>query len=321
LQRLQQAEAKVAELQRRLDTERGSTEYAPLGPQYPQTSTGRRAALAHWITSPTNPLTARVAVNHLWLRHFHRPLVETVFNFGRSGALPTHPELLDWLAVELIQSQWSMKHLHRLIVTSDAYRRSSAFSGGASARSIDPENKLLWKMNSGRMEAEVLRDSLLALAGELDEQFGGQELENSESLTTSRRSLYYSCQPEDDGKSPLGMLFDGPDSNDCYRRTQTVIPQQPLALTNSPWIHHVSDRIAASIQGNRTNDSTTQDRRFIEAAYVRLLGRLPRPEELRRCEQFLQGPSSQPSIDVPVAALYSSLVRVLLNHHDFITVP
>ena len=116
-----------------------------------------------------HPLTARVAVNHLWSRHFGRPLVPTVFDFGRKGTLPTHPELLDWLAVELIEHGWSMKHIHRLIVTSNTYRLSS--SGlGASERNLatDPENVFYWRANPTRMESEVVRDSLLYLAGELD---------------------------------------------------------------------------------------------------------------------------------------------------------
>src|SRR5439155_15473738 len=102
-----------------------STAYTPLSPVYPKTSSGRRAALARWITSPENPLTARVAVNHIWAWHFGRPLVETTSNFGRSGKPPTHPELLDWLAAEFVEHGWKPKHLHRLIVTSRAYRMQS----------------------------------------------------------------------------------------------------------------------------------------------------------------------------------------------------
>ncbi|MCA9009118.1 MAG: DUF1549 domain-containing protein, partial [Planctomycetaceae bacterium] len=137
-------------------------EYTPFSPFYPKTSTGRRRALAEWITGRANPLTARVAVNHIWARHFHAPLVATVTDFGRSGALPTNPQLLDWMAVELMEHGWSMKHLHRLIVTSAAYRRQS---NGAEGETVsDRENKLLWRMNVGRMEAEVLRDSLLYTA-------------------------------------------------------------------------------------------------------------------------------------------------------------
>src|SRR5207237_5963542 len=129
--------------------------------------------LAQWIASRANPLTARVAVNHVWGRHFGRPLVDTVFDFGRNGQRPTHPELLDWLAVEFMERGWSMKHLHRLIVTSNAYRMASA---GASPQSADPDNRWLWQFPRRRVEAEVVRDSVLHAAGELDTQMGGLDL-------------------------------------------------------------------------------------------------------------------------------------------------
>jgi hypothetical protein len=206
--------------------------YSALSPLYPRTSSGRRRALAEWITSRENPLTARVAVNHIWARHFHTPLVASVYDFGRNGVAPTHPELLDWLAAEFMESNWSLKHLHRLIVTSAAYRRVSATGDAAQNVACDPENKMLWRMNAGRMESEVVRDSLLYCAGRLDLQIGGQELENSENLTTNRRSLYYCVHPEQGGKSSLGELFDAPDALDCYRRTRSIVPQQALALTN-----------------------------------------------------------------------------------------
>ena len=163
--------------------------YPAFSPTYPESSTGRRKALAEWIASRNNPLTARVAANHIWLRHFHSPLVASVYDFGLSGTPPTHPALLDWLAVELMESGWSMKHLHRLIVTSNAYAMSSG-SGKVElpSREVDPENKFLWRMNPGRMEAELVRDSLLSSADQLDMQLGGQELENSQALMTRRRT-------------------------------------------------------------------------------------------------------------------------------------
>src|SRR5262245_15831450 len=118
--RLAAAQAELEKSQQALAAQLLAGKYTPSGPEYPRTSTGRRRALAEWITGRDNPLTARVAVNHVWSHHFHAPLVVSVYDFGRNGASPTHPELLDWLAVELMESGWSMKHLHRLIVTSDA---------------------------------------------------------------------------------------------------------------------------------------------------------------------------------------------------------
>jgi hypothetical protein len=285
--------------------------YSPLTPLHPKTSTGRRTALANWITHQNNPLTARVAVNHIWLRHFHAPLVASVYDFGRNGAKPSHPELLDWLATELIRSGWSMKHLHYLIVTSQAYQRSSSLAV-ARQSAIDPDNKLLWRMNTGRLEAEAIRDSILALADQLDSQFGGQELENKDSFTTFRRSLYYSCQPEEDGKSEFSILFDAPDPNDCYRRTRTIIPQQSLALTNSPLIHELSPTIATQI-ASHSHSAQPEPTEFITLAFEAILCRSPSVEEFSACQAFLKA-NPDPT------QLYSSLVRVLLNHNDFITI-
>src|SRR4029079_16404369 len=138
---------------------------------------GRRTALAKWITATDNPLTARVAVNHVWMRHFGTPLVPTVFDFGRKGTPPTHPELLDWLAVEFRDSGWSMKHLHRLIVTSNTYRQQSAAGKDNPNLARDPDNRTLWRFNSRRVEAEIVRDSILYAAGTLDKTLGGPVLE------------------------------------------------------------------------------------------------------------------------------------------------
>jgi mono/diheme cytochrome c family protein len=319
------SESRIALEQARRAASQTDETYTPFGPTYPKTSTGRRKALAEWMTSRDNPLTARVAVNHIWSHHFHQPLVSTVTDFGRNGAKPTHPELLDWLAVEFMDSGWSMKHLHRLIVTSAAYRRASSVGwdsiptgplatsstkaedgrDGIPTYERDPENKLLWRMNPGRMEAEVVRDSVLFVAGKLDPKVGGQELENTEALTTFRRSLYYSVFPEQGGMSPLGELFDAPNPLDCYRRTKSIIPQQALALTNSELIHKVSIDIAASIA-----DPSAEG--FIIAAFERILSRKPTTSEIATCSQFL--------IDSANPRQRESLVRALLNHNDFVTI-
>jgi len=141
---------------------------------FPTTSTGRRSALAAWLTDRKNPLTARVAVNQMWLRHFGTPLVPTVFDFGRKGTPPTHPELLDWLAVEFMDSGWSLKHLHRLMVSSEAYRLTSSAASGNGAK-LDPENRSYWRARPIRMDAQTVRDSLLHLAGDLDTTTGGPD--------------------------------------------------------------------------------------------------------------------------------------------------
>ena len=115
----------------------------------------------------------------MWLRHFGQPLVPTVFDFGHAGKPPTHPELLDWLAVELVEAGWSMKHLHRLMVTSQTYRLSSSNAGHQANRALDADNRFLWRMNPRRMEAELVRDSLLHVAGQLDQTLGGRTFRRS----------------------------------------------------------------------------------------------------------------------------------------------
>lgn len=302
--------------------------YSPLSPIYPQQSSGRRSALARWITAPDNPLFARVAVNHVWLRHFHQPLVNTVFDFGNNGARPTHPELLDWLAVEFIESGYSFKHLHRLILTSRTYRLSSAVGDAQRELERDPENRYLWRMPVGRMEAEVIRDSILACAHLLDRSMGGQELENSDSLTTYRRSIYYSCHPELGGKSPFGELFDGPDANECYRRSRSIMPQQALVLTNSQLVQQASQQLAEKLWNiNGGSDQQRAHAEFVQRAFRTLLSREPTGQELADCLEFLAagvGPqgdnSNQHDPHHQQARRRTGLIRVLFNHNDFIAI-
>lgn len=301
-----------------------SQDYQPLTRTYPSTSTGRRKALAQWITHPENPLTARVAVNHIWMRHFHKPLVPSVFDFGRNSPPPKQLALLNWLAAELIHSNWSMKRIHYLIVTSQAFQRSSAWTN-PQAQTLDRDNELYWRMNTGRMEAEVIRDSLLQIANSLDRTIGGQELENNLSFTTYRKSLYYCCQPEDDGKSPIGQLFDGPDPTDCYRRTRTIIPQQALALTNSPLIHQVSQRLHEQLDTQMSRNPTPHN--YVNLAFHSILSRPPTKTETLACVEFLtsntpdttSGPSTSPPENLPTSR-YISFLRALFNHNDFVTI-
>jgi len=300
--------------------------YAPLSAQYPKESTGRRRALALWITRRDHPLTARVAVNHIWLRHFRSPLVASVYDFGRNGARPTHPELLDWLAIEFMESGWDMKHLHRLIVTSAAYRRLTSVGDARQSVAADPENRLLWRMNSWRMESEVVRDSLLYVAGRLDMTQGGVELENKDALTTQRRTLYYSSFPESGGKSTLGELFDAPDPLDCYRRVSSIVPQQALALTNSDLVRQSSVSIVKAWQESSGAVADASDEaadRFIADLFAQVLSRSPSLEELRICRETLDQQrqlATAPQSAAAVVQARESLARILLNHNDFVTV-
>src|SRR5262249_23178684 len=187
--------------------------YTPVGKTYPKTSTGRRLALAQWIAGKENPLTARVAVNHMWLRHFGAPLVPSLTDFGKNGKAPVNPELLDWLATEFVQRNWSMKAMHRLMVTSSAYRMQSTAAAEHPNQRIDPENRLLWRMNVRRMEAEVVRDSVLRAAGNLDLTVGGPELNDETDQDAPRRSLYFRLTPS--AQLLFLKVFDGVDPTNC----------------------------------------------------------------------------------------------------------
>lgn len=285
---------------------------------FPETSTGRRAALAHWITDRENPLTARVAVNHIWARHFGKPLVATVFDFGRKGAEPTHPELLDWLAVEFMEQGWSMKHLHRLMVTSEAYRRSTSNAGADPAtRDRDPENVWYWRANPLRMEAQVVRDSLLALGGQLDPTMGGPSIPISEALSR-RRSLYFVHSNNE--KETFLSMFDDANVLDCYRRAESIVPQQALALENS----ELAAKMAAELV-NRLEAETPQldDTGFVTAAFTRILSVVPNSNErqlmLDALTKLTTVAESNRRAD-PRRQARILLVQALLNHNDFVTI-
>lgn len=331
------AAAKAA-LKKTLATEPPATaDYPTLTPTYRPTSTGRRRALAAWIVGRDNPLTARVAVNHLWLRHFGRPLVANVYDFGRAGEPPTHPALLDWLAVELMDHNWSMKHLHRLLVTSDAYRRASDTKETSENMAIDRENRYWWRADVRRMEAEVVRDSLLSSAGVLDAKLGGKEVDNTLAMTSRRRGLYFTIYPEEGGSSPLTNLFDAPDPSECYRRTETHLPQQALALVNSSLAIEMSrlaaGRLSSEIASEASNVSADAQPRFVTMAFQQILTRDPTAAETIACLEFLKRqtalyPTSAPTIAAsssgpssdPVQRARESLIRALYSHHDWITI-
>ncbi|MBX9787315.1 MAG: PSD1 and planctomycete cytochrome C domain-containing protein [Pirellulales bacterium] len=302
-----------------------NAEYAPLGPVYPRTSSGRRLALARWITGPDNPLTARVAVNHIWLRHFGSPLVATVSDFGLRSAPPTHPELLDWLAVELVESGWDMRHLHRLIVTSRTYRQRSEPRGPGDPRlALDSANSSLWRANPRRAEAEVVRDALLHLAGDLDFAQDGADLDPALADTLPRRSLYFRHTPDD--KPALLETFDAANPVECFRRGESVMPQQALVLVNGPLCLQQSRRVARKLsEAIGTSDSVAThsalldkpavapstesdaalpdkpaeapgaaaDQAFIAAAFEHLLARVPTDKERQRCGEFLMEESKR----------------------------
>jgi hypothetical protein len=295
------------------NTETDASRFRP----FPTTSTGRRTALAKWITDRQNPLAARVMVNHVWARHFGRPLVATVFDFGRKGAKPSHPELLDWLAVEFMDHGWSLKHLHRLIVTSAAYRLTSS-AAGAELETVkrDGENKYLWRMNPVRMESQAIRDSVLHLAGGLDLTVGGPSL--AASADSKRRSLYFVHSHNDHHR--FLMQFDDAAVLECYRRTESIVPQQALTLSNSKFALTAAADIAARLQRKH---ATTPDADFVSAAFEMILCAPPSAEERQACLDALvewRKVLTEGKHATPAAKARANLVAALLNHNDFVTV-
>ncbi len=311
--------------------------YTPVCEQYPRTSTGRRLALARWITDPKNPLTARVAVNHVWLRHFGEPLVDEVFDFGLRSSRPVHAELLDWLAAELMGSGWSMKHLHRLIVTSQAYRRASSGDSAVTAknRSIDPDNRHYWRTNVRRLDAEVVRDRLLYVAGQLDLTRGGPDIDFQQGESVFRRSIYFRHAYEK--QMTMLVMFDAPSPTECYRRSESIIPQQALALANSSLGVSLARELAARLS-HTLGPSDDDSAEFVEQAYLHVLSRAPTAEERKLCRDFLRQQSQRlaesdkltpfggtveaatPPSDDPHQRARENLVHVLMNHNDFVTV-
>jgi hypothetical protein len=246
-------------------------------------SHGYRLALARWLTQPSHPLTARVMVNRVWQHHFGRGLVSTPGNFGAKGGKPSHPELLDWLAVDFVRHGWSLKHLHRLIMGSHVYRQSSHVSDAA-LRS-DPENVLLSRYPMRRLDGEAIRDALLSVAGLLDPTpFGPPDgvvrLENGEvraadSGAPPRRSIYLAKMR----MRPLTLLelFDGPEMTpNCLQRTESTVPTQALQLLNSELVRQSAQRLADRVLAH----SAATDARG-ELVYQLAFGRRPTPDERR----------------------------------------
>ena len=258
--------------------------------------TGRRLAFAKWLTQPTHPLTSRVMVNRIWKLHFGNGIVKTLSNFGKAGARPTHPELLDWLAVEFVRNQWSMKQIHRLIMTSQAYRQSSRVS--PKSEQLDPDGTWLSRMPLKRMEAEVVRDSLLSVAGELNLQpFGPADgiSERSDGLITSnrgpggwRRSVFVLQRRT---KIPtLLENFDLPQmSPNCIKRDESLVAPQALQLLNSKLVYQLSVSFADRVIREAGDDRDKQMTHVMQLA----LGRNPtRAERLaigRTMEKITNG--------------------------------
>ncbi len=264
----------------------------------------RRKALAEWLTSREHPLTARVMVNRIWQGHFGRGIAGTPNDLGRQGEAPTHPELLDWLAAEFMDTGWSVKALHKRIMMSETYRFAS--DGHAGNLEKDPDNRYFWRMNRRRLEAESIRDSILAVSGALhtkmfgapvvaplaaDERDGMRDASqwpvSSDPSEYDRRSVYHFVKRS--FRNPMMETFDAPDSSaSCPRREASTVAPQSLAMMNGEFFHAQAERFASRLR-KASADAGAQ----VEQAFLMALGRGPTSEERARALAYLERNSLQ----------------------------
>jgi hypothetical protein len=247
--------------------------------------------LAERIASPTNPLTARVFVNRVWGQLIGRPLVNTPSNFGALGEPPTHPQLLDDLAVRFVRQGWSLKWLIREIVTSATYRQSSFAS--PDQHEHDPANHYLSHMHRKRLSVEAWRDTLLAASGQIDHSLGGPSIDPSDP-GARRRTVYAFISRFE--LNPLLATFDFPDANvHASRRMRTTTPIQMLLALNHPFLLRQAESLTEVLpEGSVATDSDAALAQRVETLYRRLYARLPSAEELRLAETFVRGGSEDP---------------------------
>jgi len=276
-------------------------------PSDPDIARHPRTDLVEWLTSRENPLTARVWVNRIWQYHFGRGLVADASNFGVETPLPRHAALLDWLAIELIDSGWDTRHIQRLILLSNAYRRSSRHS--TANASIDPDNELHWKWVSRRLEAEAIRDAILAVAGTLDDSIGGP----SDDAADSRRRSLYQFQRRDQ-QTRMQELFDGPSTlTSCSRRDVSTVPLQPLYLLNNEFTRQQSTAFAERVRDTAGDDRSAQ----IETAFVLAFGRSPDTTEQEQSKQFFAKFTDNDTQDSALV----DFCQALLNLNEFLYLP
>ena len=265
-------------------------------------SSQRRRQLAEWITDPANPLTARVFVNRLWQSHFGKGLVRTSDNFGFTGDKPTHPELLDWLASEFVSEGWSPKHIHRLLVLSNTYGQSSLHPDASVIEATDAGNRLWWRFDRHRLDAEQIRDRMLAASGALDLRMGGPSFKPTVSADaleglSMKSSAWNASPPEEQNRRslymyskrgllpPLMTTFDFVETTlPCGQREVSTVAPQALALMNNEFVHEQSRLLARRIGTTSGSD----DHEKIRAAWLATLGRLPSAKEMSFAEAHLK---------------------------------
>jgi len=268
-----------------------------------------RLELASAVASKDNPLTARVIVNRIWQHHFGRGLVKTPSNFGKMGEPPSHPELLDHLAERLIAAGWSLKALHREIMLSAVYQLGT--DSDEKNMATDADNRYLWHMSRRRLDVEVWRDSMLAVAGKLDLAMGGPTLDLANS-NNFRRTIYAKVSRHD--LNPLLRLFDFPDANiTSERRTETTVPQQQLFVINSAFVVDTAKALASRLQ----KEATDQEQR-VQRAFLLVYGRPVQPQELRLALAFLAGNDHPDEQAANRLTRWERLAQVLLGSNEFL---
>jgi hypothetical protein len=280
------------------------------GPDQPPITQGSgRLQLARWIASADHPLTARVMVNRIWQHHFGDGLVRTPGNFGKLGEKPTHPELLDYLASEFVRCGWSVKAMHRLMMLSATYQQSS--TGEPKTVAADPDNRLLGRMSLRRLEAEAIRDSLLAISGRLDYSLGGRP---TRELSSRRRTLYLMTVRSD--KSGFPFLFDMADPENIVdeRTVSTVAPQALFLLNNSFALEQIAPLVERILA-----EAGPSERERIELAYELLYARPPRDDEVMLATKFLA--AAQARNEQKVQAAWEQYCQALLCANEFVYVP
>ena len=305
-------------------------------------TSGRRRALAKWIASPDNPLTARVMVNRVWHWHFGRGIVPTPGNFGKMGMPPSHPQLLDWLATEFVHQKWSMKQMHRLVMTSETYKMASTFAPSANLEK-DPTNVALWRFPLRRLEGEAIRDIILSASGQLNLEAGGPPFFPSipKALRESYRAGKWELTKEEPSnwrrsvysywkrglKYPMFEVHDQPDPNvTCERRNTTTVPTQALTLSNNEFVLIQAKYFAERV----VRDAGDGTEKQIETLYRLALSRRPDQQELKSAVAFVQkqrdyhsklepasGNEASSTSGVALAAL-TDLAHVMLNSNEFV---
>jgi hypothetical protein len=285
-------------------------------------SSGRRLALAEWIASPANPLTARVMVNRLWQQHFGEGIVRTPSDFGINGDRPSHPELLDYLATQFVEKKWSMKAMHKMMLLSNSYRQSTENVSHRAYAEADLKNQLLWRMNWIRLEGEEVRDSLLAVSGQLQKSSGGPGVFVSLPDDVAGGFEFFKWFPSDEKQqarrtiytfqrrsvmNPMIEVFDGANMSEvCSRRSTTVVPTQAFSLLNSDFTHKSARHFAERILEMAGTDVDKQ----LDLAFLSALARRPTDAERSRYKS-LYG-------DKPAAESLTSLGVVLFNLNEFL---